>query len=273
MITAGIDIGSRNSKAVIMEDGQILSYAVCDTGPDSAKIASALVDEILNGTGLRMEDIDCAVATGYGRVRVPFAEEDISEISCHAKGAHWYFPTARTILDMGGQDCKAISCNDKGQVTQFAMNDRCAGGTGRFLELMAELFNVSLEEIGEMALQSKEQIPFTTGCALYAKTEAMALLKKGVAKEDILGAIHDILAARSFDLLRRISIEADFVISGGVSKNIGMVSRLSKKVQLDPLIAPEPLIIGALGAAIFAAERFQSQSICPGYTAQKSRTA
>ena len=270
MIVAGIDIGSRNSKAVIMEDGRISSYAICDTGPESAKTASTVTDEALKGTGLLLRDINYVVATGYGRVLVPFAEENITEISCHAKGAHWYFPTARTILDMGGQDCKAINCNERGQVTKFVMNDRCAGGTGRFLELMAELFRIPLEQIGEVALQSERTIPFTTGCALYAKSEAMSLLKKGESKKDLLAAIHVILSARSLDLLRRISIEADFVISGGVSKNIGMVTKLREKVGLEPLIAPEPLIIGAVGAALFAEERFQNQMVCPGAFRSKS---
>ncbi len=254
MITAGIDIGSTTSKGVIMEEDKILSYSIIPTGPDSVKTATDTINAALEGLGLSLKDIDYIVATGYGRVLVPFAHKNISEISCHAKGANFYFPTVRTILDMGGQDCKAINCNERGEVTQFVMNEKCAGGTGRFFEIMADILKVPLEKIGELSLKSENKIEFNTYCVLFAKSEAMLMLKKGVKKEDILRGLHEAMASRCLNLLKRIKIEKDFSITGGISKNIGMVESLKEKVGLEPLIAPDPQIIGAIGAALFARE-------------------
>lgn len=264
MLVGGIDVGSRNAKAVVMQDGEVLSYGICDTGSSSVGSAQTAIEAALQDTSFRLEDLRYVVATGYGRVLVPFADENMSEITCHARGAHWYFPSARTILDIGGQDCKAINCNEKGQVTRFVMNDRCAGGTGRFLELIADLFQITLEEMGRMALEAENAIPFNTSCALFARSEAMTLLKKGVPKGDIVAAIHNVLATRACNLLRRISIEPDFVITGGVCKNVGMRAKVQEKIGLEPLVAPEPLIIGAVGAALFAQERSMAKMVCPG---------
>ena len=255
MFVAGIDIGSRGAKGVIMEDNCMVSYTIGDTGPESAKTAEATMDAVLEGTGLSRRDISYVVATGYGRVLVPFANVNISEISCHARGAHWYFPSVRTILDMGGQDCKAINCDENGRVTNFIMNDKCAGGTGRFLEVIADVLQLPLEEIGPMSLESQQDFPFSTICAVFAKSEALALLKRGVAKSDILNGLHNAIAVRSHNLLRRISIEKEFTITGGISKNIGMVRKLQEKVGLEPLLAPDAQIVGALGAALFAREK------------------
>lgn len=259
MFVCGIDIGSRGAKGVLMEDNGILSQFIGDTGPESVKTAERVMSELLSATGLSLEDISYVVATGYGRVLVPFANTNISEISCHARGAHWYFPSVRTILDMGGQDCKAINCDENGRVINFIMNDKCAGGTGRFLEVIADVLQIPLEEIGPRALESQHDIPFSTICAVFAKSEALALLKKGVAKSDILNGLHDAIGVRSHNLLKRISIEKDFTITGGISKNIGMVKKITQKVGLDPLLAPDPQMIGALGAALFACERAEGQ--------------
>ena len=255
MIVAGIDIGSRAAKAVIMNDGSILSTVICDTGPESVKTSHMVMNELLKGTELSLNDIQYTVATGYGRVLVPFAQENVSEISCHARGINWYFPTVRTILDMGGQDCKAISCDGEGRVTNFIMNDKCAGGTGRFLEMIAEVLNTPLEKIGDLSLKSEAAIPFNTICAVFAKSEAIAYLRKGVAKSDILAGLHEAIATRSLNLLKRISIQRDFSITGGIAKNSGMVAKLREKVGLEPLLCEDPQIVGALGAALFAEER------------------
>lgn len=256
MLVAGIDIGSRAAKAVSMKDNKILASTIRDTGADSIKTSYLLLKDILKDTGFTLEDVQYTVATGYGRVLVPFANENISEISCHAKGINWYFPSVRTILDMGGQDCKAINCDEKGQVTNFVMNDKCAGGTGRFLEMIAEVLNVPLEKIGEVSLQSDNFIPFNTICAVFAKSEAILQLRKGVAKSDILSGLHDAIANRSYNLMKRISIEKDFSISGGISKNKGMVKKISEKVGIEPLLCEDPQLAGAIGAAIFAREHF-----------------
>lgn len=255
MIFAGIDIGSRAAKAVILEDGAIVSSVICDTGPESVKTSYMTIERALDGTGLSLGDIDYTVATGYGRVLVPFADENISEISCHARGISHYFPSVRTILDMGGQDCKGISCDGNGRVVNFVMNDKCAGGTGRFLEMIAEVLGVPLEEIGELSLTSGKAIPFNTICAVFARSEALTYLKKGVAKSDILAGLHEAIAIRSFQLLKRVSIQREFSITGGIAKNRGMVAALSVKVGLEPLLCDDPQLVGALGAALFAAER------------------
>ncbi|MFQ5898471.1 MAG: acyl-CoA dehydratase activase [Candidatus Methylomirabilia bacterium] len=260
MLFAGVDIGSRGSKAVILEDSQLLSSSICNTGPDSAGTAVQTFEEAAKGTGLAVKDMDYVVATGYGRVLVPFAHENISEISCHAKGAHWYFRSVRTILDMGGQDCKAISVNERGAVTRFIMNDKCAGGTGRFLELIAEVLGLALEEIGPRSLSSQQKVPFNTICAVFAKSEALALSKRGVAKSDILSGLHDAIAVRCQSLLKRVSIQKEFAITGGIAKNCGMVAKIAGKVGLEPCLAPDPQIVGAVGAALFARERYLARA-------------
>src|SRR3989304_3349045 len=211
---AGIDIGSRGAKGCIIEDGKIVSYFIGDTGPESGKPAWYPFEGTAKPVGLEVKDMTYVVATGYGRVLVPFANENISEISCHAKGAQYCLPSVRTILDMGGQDCKAINVNEKGVVTKFIMNDKCAGGTGRFLEVIASVLGLTIEQIGPVALTSTEKFPFNTVCAV-------------------------------------------FTITGGIPKNTGMVAKMKEKLGLEPvLMEPDPQIAGALGAAVFARERW-----------------
>jgi predicted CoA-substrate-specific enzyme activase len=255
MITAGIDIGSRAAKAVVMKDGELVSTTIQDTGPESVKTSYMTIGEVLKGTGLILDDMDYVVATGYGRVLVPFARENMSEISCHARGINWYFPSVRTILDMGGQDCKAISCDGGGRVVNFIMNDKCAGGTGRFLEMIADVLGIPLAQIGEVALKAKKDIPFNTICAVFAKSDALSYLRQGVDKGSILAGLHEAIATRSINLLKRVSIQQDFSITGGISKNSGMVAKLREKVGMEPLQCEDPQLVGAIGAAIFAAER------------------
>jgi predicted CoA-substrate-specific enzyme activase len=256
MIVAGIDIGSRAAKAVVMKDGEILSTFIGDTGPESVKTANMAIKSVLEGTGLSLDNIDYIVATGYGRVLVPFARENVSEISCHARGINWFYPSVRTILDMGGQDCKAIRCDAAGNVTNFVMNDKCAGGTGRFLEMIADVLGLKLEDIGEIALKSQNAISFNTICAVFARTEAITHLRKGVPSSDILAGLNEAIATRCLNLLKKVSIEKDFTITGGIAKNRGMVAKITEKVGLEPLLAEDPQIIGALGAALVAREKY-----------------
>lgn len=261
MIVAGIDIGSRAAKGVILKDDEILTWFIGDTGPESVKTSEMVMAELLKLSGLSLKDINYVVATGYGRVLVPFANENVSEISCHARGVNYYFPSVRTILDMGGQDCKAISVDEKGQVTNFVMNNKCAGGTGRFLEMIAEVLNLPLTKIGEVSLESKQAVPFNTICAVFAKSDAINNLRKGIAKSDILAGLHEAIATRCLNLLKRVSIQKDFSISGGISKNKGMVAKIKEKVGMEPMLSEDPQIIGALGAAIFAKERLKGVAI------------
>jgi predicted CoA-substrate-specific enzyme activase len=259
MITAGIDIGSRASKAVVLKDGKIFSSYIGDTGAESVITSRMTMAKTLEGTGLTIEDMDYIVATGYGRVLVPFANENISEISCHARGINFSFPSVRTILDMGGQDCKAISVDAEGKVTNFVMNDKCAGGTGRFLEMIADVLGAKLADVGDMALQSKSAIPFNTICAVFARSEAVAYLRKGVSKNDILAGLNEAISVRCLNLLKRVSIQKDFSISGGIAKNKGMVAKLTEKVGVKPLLADDPQLAGCLGAALFARDRAEGK--------------
>lgn len=261
MIVAGIDIGSRAAKVVLMDDNRIISSVIGDTGPESIKTSYTVINEALKKAGISLSDVRYTVATGYGRVLVPFASENISEISCHARGINWYFPSVRTVLDMGGQDCKAISCDGEGRVTNFIMNDKCAGGTGRFLEMIADVLGVPLEGIGSLSLSSEKAIPFNTICAVFAKTEAIQYLRKGMAKSDILSGLHEAIAVRCLNLLKRVSVQKDFSITGGISKNRGMVAKLTEKVGLEPMLCEDPQLCGALGAALFARERLEGGTI------------
>ena len=256
MLFGGIDIGSRAAKVVVMKDGDIFASTIQDTGPESVKTAYMAMNAALDGTGVKIEDIDYILATGYGRVLVPFAKANVSEISCHAKGINWYFPSVKTVLDMGGQDCKAIGCDGGGKVTSFVMNDKCAGGTGRFLEMIAEVLGIPLTEVGNVALQSTTAIPFNTICAVFAKTDAIKYLKQGAAKKDILSGLNEAISTRSYNLLKRVGIEKDFAITGGISKNSGMVAKISEKVGLEPLLCEDPQLIGALGAALYAKDKY-----------------
>jgi predicted CoA-substrate-specific enzyme activase len=273
MLTMGLDIGSRSAKCVILDDGQLLTYGAVETGPDSARTAYVAVDaavhrrsELWGESGmpmpdvrtdhLRIEDMACIVATGYGRAVVPFAHGSLTEISCHGRGARWLVPGVRTILDMGGQDCKAIRVNDRGEVTRFVMNDKCAGGTGRFMEIIADALNVPLFEIGALSLTSTKAIAFSRVCAVYAKSEAMAFMRQGVSKVDILAGLHDAISTRVVAMLRRVGIEHKFVITGGIARNVGVVTKIGEKLGgIEITLPAEPMIAGALGAALFAFDR------------------
>jgi predicted CoA-substrate-specific enzyme activase len=255
MIVAGVDIGSLTAKALILEDSKILSWHITLTGPDSVEISKKVTAEALRKANLSFNDIGYVVSTGYGRVVVPFADRNITEITCHAKGANWLMPSVRTILDMGGQDCKAIRCGENGKVTDFVMNDKCAAGAGRSMEVMAKLLEVPLEDIGKLSLAIVEKpVAISSTCTVYAKTEVLSLLRSGVHKNDILAGLCEALVDRVLPLLKRVRIEKEFVIAGGIAKNVGVVKRLEEKTGLEANIAFEPQIAGALGAAILAKE-------------------
>jgi len=261
MITLGVDIGSLTGKALILKGNQILSWDLILTGPDSVETGTTVTNRTLENAGLKLEDMDFIVSTGYGRIVIPFANKNISEISCHAKGANWFFPSARTILDMGGQDCKAIRCDETGKVTDFIMNDKCAAGAGRSMGIMAELVDVPLEKLGELSLQTvKGPAPISSTCVVFARSEVLGYLRQGVHKNDVLAGACEALASRVHGLLKRVGIQEDFVISGGIAKNIGVVKRLEDMIGLKAKICFEPQIVGALGAAIFARDLLEKRA-------------
>jgi len=255
MVTAGVDIGSVGSKAVVMLDGKLYAYSVMRTGGVSEETAIRVMNWALEGTGLKNKNVHYVVGTGYGRVNVPFAKRTITEIACHARGAHYiYGPTVRTVLDIGGQDCKAIRCDERGKVMSFLMNDKCAAGTGRGLEVFADLIRVSIEEVGKASLSvEKEPPPVSNTCVIFAKAESVALLRQGWQKEKVAAAYHLAMVNRIIDLLTKVGIEKDFVVTGGVAKNTGIVFRLERNLgikALEPKL--DPILAGAMGAALFA---------------------
>jgi benzoyl-CoA reductase subunit A len=255
MITCGVDVGSLSAEAVLLSGEEILSYSVVRTGPDSARTAHEALGEALQRAGVVPGAIDYTVATGYGRVVVPFAQRHLSEITCHAKGAHHLFPQVRTILDMGGQDCKAVRCDPRGKVTAFLMNDKCAAGTGRALEVIAGLIQVPLEEIGARSLAFEgKPARISNTCVVFAKSEVLARMREGVSTEEILAALCEGVAERVAGLIRRVGLEEAFAITGGIAKNTGVVRRIEGMLGVQALIGAEPQIVGALGAALFARE-------------------
>jgi predicted CoA-substrate-specific enzyme activase len=256
MLFAGVDVGSRTAKAVILSDGGIGASHLIATGPESAKTAEKVLEGALSKIGISTDDVAYIVTTGYGRYIAPFTNESISEIYCHAKGVNWYFPSSRTILDMGGQDCKAIRVNERGEHTNFVMNDKCAAGTGRFLEVMAEALGVPLEVIGEQSLSADGMITISSACAVFARHEILSYRRKGSPLKDILAGLHEAVAHRVFGLIKKVGIEKDFVITGGIAHNIGIVRRVENLVGLESLIPGHPQLTGALGAAILAQEKF-----------------
>ena len=254
-ITAGVDVGSVSTQAVIMTDGKLFAYSSMRTGSDSPDSARNAMNWALEGTGLALDDIQYCVGTGYGRVNVPFAQRPITEIACHARGANFiYGPTVRTVLDMGGQDCKAIHCDERGKVTAFLMNDKCAAGTGRGMEVFADLLGVHINDVGEMSLQVEEEPPpVSSTCVVFAKSEASGLLREGWPKEKVLAAYCSAMSHRVVTLLERIGVEPEFAITGGIAKNPGVTKRLSQELGVELLTTDmDTQIAGAVGAALFA---------------------
>ena len=278
MLTMGLDLGSRSTKCVILDDGEMLTYGVIETGSDSVQTSHAAVDAAVHRRielwgeyriklpdvktdHLTIEDMAYVIATGYGRQVVPFAHGTITEINCHARGAQWMVPGVASILDMGGQDCKAMRLDAKGEVTNFVLNDKCAGGTGRFVEIIADGLKVPLLEVGELSKKSTKDIPLSAVCSVHAKRDALALMKQGESKADILAALHEGISGRVVGLVKRVGLADKFVITGGISKNVGMVAKIEEKLGgLKAHIPPEPQIAGAVGAALFALDRARKKA-------------
>jgi len=253
-ITLGIDVGSVSSQAVIMVDGQFYAYGNMRTGSDSPDSARNALAFALEKTDLTEDKIHYCIGTGYGRVNVPTADRSVTEIACHARGANFiYGPQVRTVLDVGGQDIKAIRCDEKGKVTNFLMNDKCAAGTGRGMEVFADLLSVPIGDVGERSFQvDKEPIAVSSTCVVYAKSEATGLLRKGLSTNEVLAAYCSAMADRIYSLLARVGVEPEFAITGGMAKNRGVIDRLMKKIGLEPMKTKwDTQLAGAAGAALF----------------------
>lgn len=256
LIAAGVDVGSTQSKAMLIdESAALLSRALVDTGGHVSRAAERVFDDVLSNAGLARSEIAYIVGTGYGRFNVTFGDDQITEISCHAKGAVFLFPNTRTVIDMGGQDAKGIRVGPQGEVEDFVMNDKCAAGTGRFLANAAETLSLPLSEIGEVSLHSLAPVRLSTVCSVFVESDIMAYLAQGKKMEDILAGVHGAIAARTVALVRRVGIEPEVTFTGGVSRNMGMVRALESKLGLRVNVSPDSQFVGALGAALWAMER------------------
>lgn len=258
MIAAGVDVGSTQTKAVILDENErILATGLTNTGANVVKAAEKAFSLALKEAGLEEWEVDYVVGTGYGRYKVPFGNTQITEISCHAKGAIFLFPNTRTILDIGGQDTKGIKVGADGEVKDFCMNDKCAAGTGRFLEASAAVLGLTLDDLGEISLRAENPVKITNVCTVFVESEIMSHLAKGKNVEDIVRGVHNSISTRSIGLLRRVGIEEEVTFTGGVSRNAGMVQCIQAKLGIPLNVAPESQFIGAIGAALFALERAQ----------------
>ena len=255
VISAGVDVGSVSSQAVVFVDGELYASANTRTGYNSPESATNVMNWALEATdGMKIEDINFTVGTGYGRVKVPFSNKAITEIACHARGANYmYGPSVRTVMDMGGQDLKAIRTDDRGKVLNFLMNEKCAAGTGRGMEVIADLLQVPVVEVGERSFDvDEEPEPVSTTCVLFAKAEMLGLLKKGYTVNQALAAYCSAMSYRVFTMIKEVDVVEDFVITGGIAKNRGIVERLEKHIGLTSLKTEvDYQLAGAIGAALF----------------------
>ena len=267
MLVAGIDVGSLTGKCIILKAAKqfgadnIIASAIIPTRVKPARTANEVYDNALQKANLTRNKIEYVVGTGYGRIKIPFADTNISEISCHGRGAHYYLPTVRTIIDIGGQDSKVIRVDENGKLVDFTMNDKCAAGTGRFLEVMAKALETTLDAMGPLALKSKHPAMISAQCSVFAESEVVSLIADGVPVEDIIAGLSESIASRIVSLVNRIGLKEDLTITGGVAKNIGVVKSVEEKLKLKIKKVPiDPQLIGALGAALFAKDELQKKA-------------
>ena len=256
MYVLGVDSGSTSTNAVILDDQKkIVAFDVVRTGAKSGDSAQKVLENVLEKAGLKKEELSAIISTGYGRVSIPYADENVTEISCHGRGAHYFNPAVRTILDIGGQDSKAIRLSETGEVIDFVMNDKCAAGTGRFLEMMARTLEIGIGELGPISLDWKENIEITSMCTVFAESEVISLIAQNKEKADIAHGLHNAIAAKAYSLLRRVGLNETFMMTGGVAKNPGVVKAVEERIGSKLYICEEPEIVGAVGAAMYALER------------------
>jgi (R)-2-hydroxyacyl-CoA dehydratese activating ATPase len=249
---AGIDIGSTMSKAAVVDDqGSMLGYVVGPTGAEHRRRANKVMEDVLLKAGISLDQVAYIISTGYGRVNVPFADKQVTELTCHAKGVASLFPEVRTAIDIGGQDAKVLKIKN-GRLTDFLTNDKCAAGTGRFLEVAAETLGLGLNEMGQISLQSDKPVKINSLCTIFAQQEIISRLSEGQPLTDILAGVYIAVTTRVVKLARQLKVEPPVVFTGGVAKNAGMVKAMETVLGMPILVPQEPLITGALGAAILA---------------------
>lgn len=254
-LVGGIDAGSNTVKAVILHEKEIVSYAIMKTGANSKETAENVFKVSLSKINRDESDISYLIATGYGRNFVAFADHSITEISCHARGVHFIFPEVRTIIDIGGQDSKVIYLDKMGNVIDFLMNDKCAAGTGRFLEVIASALNLSLEEMSKASLKAKSELEISSTCTVFAESEVVGHVARGEDLSSIIAGIHRSIVKRVMGMARRRPILSSLCVTGGVAKNAGVVKMIRDEVGQEVIVPPEPQITGALGAALSAQDK------------------
>jgi len=252
-VFCGLDIGSLATKGVLLKDLHPLAEKIIPTGGNAPETALSLFQELLEEVRVPAKEVKAVVATGYGRISVPFATRTITEISCHARGIAHFMPQVKTLIDLGGQDSKVIRLKN-GKVLDFVMNDKCAAGTGRFLEVMAQSFRLTLGELGSLSLQAKSEITISATCTVFAESEVIGLIARGLPKEEIARGIMNAIAQRMAGMVNRLGLEEPLAMSGGVAKNPGVVKALERELGTTILIPEEPQMIGAWGAALLASE-------------------
>ena len=262
-LAGGVDVGSTQTKAVIMEDrAGIVARAILDTGANVTKAAETAFHLACSEGGVDPRDVGFVVGTGYGRYKVTFGNAQMTEISCHARGAHFLFPNTRTVIDMGGQDAKAIAIGAEGEVRDFVMNDKCAAGTGRFLANGADVLGVALDDIGEMSRRATHPVKITTVCTVFVESDILSYLALGKRPEDILRGVHLAIAKRTVSLARRVPLEPAVTLTGGVARNVGMVDALEEVLGAPLQVSPEAQFNGAIGAALYALENLGESFEC-----------
>jgi predicted CoA-substrate-specific enzyme activase len=254
ILSAGVDIGSTMTKVAIMDEGKLITSFIGPTGAEHRRLANQVMQQALEQAGLSFDQIAFVVATGYGRINVPFADKQITEITCHARGVYHLFPTTRTIIEIGGQDSKAIKLGPNGKVINFVMNDKCAAGTGRFLEVIAEAFDLDVEEMAQLSLKATKKEKVSSTCTVFAEQEMVSRMAGGAAIENVVAGLFESTAIRIAAMADRIKIEKDLVLTGGGAKNVGVVKAFTERLGFAPLVPTEPLLTGAMGAALLGRE-------------------
>jgi benzoyl-CoA reductase subunit D len=255
MITMGIDIGAKTIKVLLLKDGEVLAKDIAIGGLEEKKIAEELAEGVLKKAGLSRDDVDHVVTTGAGRKSAPYFDDEVTEIGAAAKGTRFLFPSARTVIEVGAEEGRGTRCDESGRVTDFVINEKCAAGSGAFTESMSRALEVSIEDFAQLSLKSTKQIPMNAQCAVFAESEVVSLVHAKTSKEDIARAVHDALAERVISMVRRVGIERDVAIIGGMARNPGFIDSLQRGLEFEVLVPQDPDFIGALGAALTAADQ------------------
>ncbi|UCE18741.1 MAG: CoA activase [Gemmatimonadota bacterium] len=259
MITAGVDCGAKNTKVVLLKDGEIVAKSIVLSGFDQRAAAEQSFAAALEMAGMSKSDVSNITATGAGMKEAQYAQDTVTEVGADAKGANFLFPSAKTIIDVGAEEGRAIKSDGKGKVIDFAVNEKCAAGAGSFTEAMARALEIRLEEMGPLSLKSQKAVPMNAQCAVFAESEVVTLIHAKTAKEDIARAVHDAIADRISSMVRRVGIEKDVALIGGVARNVGFVKSLEDNLEISFSIPEEPEYVSALGAAIVAAEHAKNK--------------